>query len=85
MEEKTNNMSNLVQISEIDKEIYVNLNCIRAIEKIDHHPGTNETNGFPKYQIFLKDCFWTWVLITIEEFNKFIKPFILSKNKIELN
>jgi len=45
-EEKTNNMSNLVQISEIDEEIYVNLNCIRGIEKVDHHPGTNETNGW---------------------------------------
>lgn len=62
-------------------DYFVRISDICAVKKVLSHPkDSSDTNGFPKYQVFLKNSEWTWVLVTIEDFNKFIKPFVINLN-----
>ena len=75
---KDENLSNgLFQISE---HHYVKFNDINGIELIYEHPESKDKTGFPKYQVnFTKNSKWSWVIITVESFNKYILPFVVNK------
>ena len=72
--------STLIQISDdggSGSEYYVGLNDIGGIKKVYSHPNdSNDKKGFPKYQVFMRNGVWSWVLITMDEFKKYVKPYI---------
>lgn len=69
--------SDLIQISNGKEEIYIRLSDIIGIEKVNHHPDKTEaTSGFPKYQIYLSNSVWKWVLISVENFEKYLKKYV---------
>ena len=62
-------------------DYFVRISDICGIKKVFSHPNdSDDKNGYPKYQVFLKNSQWTWVLVSIEDFNKFIKPFVINLN-----
>lgn len=71
----TNLESDIIRLSE---KHYARLSDINAIEKVYAHPNNADLKvGFPKYKIcFGKDAKWDWVLITIEEFEKYLKKYV---------
>ena len=72
------NPSDLIRIAS-DDAYFVKLNDINGIKKVYAHPNdANVKKGFPKYQIFLNCSTWSWVLISVEDFEKYLAPFILN-------
>ena len=67
--------SDIIRLSE---NHYARLSDIVAIEKVYTHPNNPTlTTGFPKYAVyFRKDTKWNWILITIEEFEKYVKKYV---------
>ena len=67
--------SDIIRLSE---NHYARLSDIVAIEKVYAHPNNPTlTTGFPKYEVYFgKDAKWNWILITIEEFEKYVKKYI---------
>lgn len=62
-------------------DYFVRISDICAMKKVFSHPNnSDDTNGFPKYQVFLKNSQWTWVLISIKDFDIYIKPFVINLN-----
>lgn len=69
--------SDLIPISDSSAEYYIRLSDINGIKKVYSHPNnTDDTKGYPKYQVYLKDGAWSWVLITVSDFDKYIKPYV---------
>ena len=68
---KTKN--NLLQLRD---DIYVSINNIDAIVKTDVDPKTNNKLSVPVYIIYLKNSKYSWVSVSIQEFNDLIKPYI---------
>jgi len=74
--------SDLIRIS---KDFIVCLSDITNIELINEHPKTNTTSDeYPKYKVNLANCGWEWCIITIEDFNKYLKPFVLDLSETDL-
>ena len=57
-------------------DIYVNINNIDTIVRTDVDPKTNNTLDKPIYIIYLKNSKYSWVSVSISEFNNLIKPYI---------
>lgn len=55
---------------------YVNISKIDNIELVDEHPSTNNPLNPPKYCVRFKDSYYNWSLISIEDFKKYIEPYI---------
>ncbi len=69
--------SDLILITDDENEYHVKLDDISAIKKIYSHPNdSNTTKGFPKYQVFLRNSQWGWVLIEVDEYERLVKPFV---------
>lgn len=60
----------------IKDDFYVNISKIDNIELIDTHPSNNNPLNPPKYCVRFKDSYYNWSLITIEDFKKYIEPYI---------
>ena len=72
--------SDLIQITDDENEYHVRLSDICAIKKIYAHPNdSNTTQGYPKYQIFFKGSEWSWVLISVDEYKRLIRPYVKNK------
>lgn len=70
--------SNLVRIS---KDFIVRLQDITNIELVVKHPSTEKAdNTYPKYKVSLdkNSSAWNWCLISIADFEKYLKPFVLD-------
>ena len=67
------NKNSLLQLRD---DIYVNINNIDTIVRTDVDPKTNNTLGDPIYIIYLKNSKYSWVSVSISEFNNLIKPYI---------
>lgn len=67
--------SDIIRLSE---KHYARLSDINAIEKVYAHPNNADLKaGFPKYKVcFGNGAKWDWVLITIEEFDKYLKKYV---------
>lgn len=67
------NKNSLLQLRD---DIYVNINNIDTIVRTDVDPKTNNILGDPIYIIYLKNSKYSWVSVSISEFNDLIKPYI---------
>lgn len=67
------NKNSLLQLRD---DIYVNINNIDTIVRTDVDPKTNNTLDTPIYIIYLKNSKYSWVSVSISEFNNLIKPYI---------
>lgn len=63
-------------ILKIRDDFYVNMSKIDNIELIDEHPTSNSKLDPPKYCIRYKDSYYNWSLVTIDDFKKYIEPYI---------
>lgn len=73
--------SDLIRIS---KEFIVKLQDITNIELVQKHPTTEKTDDtYPKYKISLdkRSSAWNWCLISIKEYEKYLKPFVLDASE----
>lgn len=69
--------SDLIMITDDEHEYHVRLHDIKAIKKVYSHPDDSNTKtGYPKYQVFLSNSQWGWVLIEVDEYERLIKPFV---------
>ena len=66
----------LFQISE---QQYVKFDDINYVELIYENPKSKDKTGYPKYQVFLRNTKYEWVIINTESFNKYILPFVINK------
>lgn len=79
---RDNEGSDLIRIN---KEFIVRLSDITNIELINEHPKTKNTgDDYPKYKVNLANCGWEWCIITIEDFNKYLKPLVLDLSETDL-
>lgn len=66
--------SGIIRLSE---DHYARLSDISSIEKVYAHPKNPDfKTGFPKYQVYFMNSKWDWILITIEEFEKYVKKYV---------
>ena len=69
--------SDLIQITTGKDENYIRVSDIIGITKIYHHPDDAEmTKGYPKYQVYLSNSVWKWIIVTEEEFEKYLKKYV---------
>jgi len=64
------------KIIRIRDSFYINLDEIDCIELVSKHPSDNSTLNPPKYCIRYRNSYYNWSLISIEDFKKYLEPYI---------
>lgn len=63
-------------IIKIKENLYINIDQIDCIELVDSHPSSGSKLNPKKYCIRYRNSYYHWSLVSIEDFEKNIKPYI---------
>ena len=64
------------QILQIRDDVLVNIDTIDSIIKTNKDPKDGKDLDTEIYVVFLKNSKYNWIAVSIDDFNKLIKPYI---------
>jgi len=65
------------QILQIRDDVYINVDNIDSIIKTNKDPKEGNILRNEIYVVYLKNSKYNWIAISINDFNKLIKPYIV--------